>query len=506
MKRWSISLLCLAAGLAVGFYLSGPALHSAGAADPSNALTTNVAKNFFSFSPIVKRVLPAVVSIETHYTPPAKADRGAPRVRPFESMQIPDELRRFFDDQGDLPETETPHHSFGSGFVVDPKGVILTNYHVVAGAHEVEVTLDDGAHFLSSNIHGDPKTDLAIVRIKADHPLPYLEMGNSDAMNIGDFVLAVGAPFGLTETVTHGIVSAKGRHNLQMNMYEDFLQTDAPINPGNSGGPLINLSGQVIGINAAIKSRSGGFQGIGLAVASNLAKNIMDKLIRFGAVHRGFLGVSIQDLTPDVAKRLGLAGQHGVIVSQVFDDTPASKAGIKPGDIITSIDGKPVTNGRNLQTVVAGLPLNQPAEVTLFRNNEKQSVPVTILEQPADYGTTADNRRSVQPRQQNAEGVTVGSVGLQVTDLTPEIADTLGFKDNAQGVVVSRVTPDGAASDAGLVRGMLIMEVNKKPVTSARQFRDLVSHASLTKGVLLKVQTPRGNVTYVVLKAENVTK
>src|SRR5205807_2989303 len=190
-------------------------------------------------------------------------------------------------------------------------GVVLTNYHVVAGADRVEVQLADGRKFLSRDIKGDRKNDLALVRLETKSPLPSLELGDSDAMEIGDRVLAVGAPFGLTGTVTAGIVSAKGRHNLQMNMYEDFLQTDAAINPGNSGGPLVNLQGQVIGINAAIKSRTGGFQGIGLAVASNLAKNIMDKLLKDGVVHRGYLGVQIQDLTPAVAERLGLKGKSG---------------------------------------------------------------------------------------------------------------------------------------------------------------------------------------------------
>jgi len=504
MKRWSVALICMVVGLVGGYYVAGSALLGQNSAGQGPAVTA-LSEHFDSFNPVVRKVLPAVVSIETRAQPLAKSERRAPRQPRFGfDGQIPDELRRFFEEQDRAPEVETPHHSFGSGFVVDPKGVILTNYHVVSGAREVEVTLGDGVHFLTRDIHGDNKTDLAIVRIKADHPLPYVEMGDSDSMQIGDYVLAVGAPFGLTETVTHGIISAKGRHNLQMNMYEDFIQTDAPINPGNSGGPLVNLRGQVIGINAAIKSRSGGFQGIGLAVASNLAKNIMNTLMKYGAVHRGYLGVQIQDLTPEIAKRLDMAGKSGVIVSQVFPDTPASKAGIKAGDVITALNGKRVTNGRGLQTVVAGLPLNSPSEVTLYRDGQHQTMPVTVLEQPDQYGTTADIRPS-RPREEGPEGITVDSVGLQVTDLTPDLAETLGYNENAQGVVVSGVTPDSAASDAGLARGMLIMEVNKKPVKSARHFRELIRQGSLEKGVLLKVQTPHGNVTYLILKTEAVT-
>jgi serine protease Do len=285
-------------------------------------------------------------------------------------------------------------------------------------------------------------------------------------------------------------------------MYEDFLQTDAAINPGNSGGPLVNLQGQVIGINAAIKSRTGGFQGIGLAVASNLAKNIMDKLLKDGAVHRGYLGVQIQDLTPDVAERLGLKGRSGVVVGRAFDGAPAARAGIQPGDIITGLGGKTVKDGRELQTVVAGLPLGKPIAVDIIRDDKEKVVKVTIAEQPDEYGLETD----AQPKAPHGkkESVSVDKIGAEVTELTPELAEQMGFKDNASGVLVTKVDSEGPARDAGVARGMLVVKVDKKPVHSVKAFRDAVEKGSLEKGLLFQVQTARGTIGLLVLKAEAV--
>ncbi|MFO0865587.1 MAG: trypsin-like peptidase domain-containing protein [Gemmataceae bacterium] len=277
-----------------------------------------------SYRDVVKRVLPAVVSIESR-SKPVKTAKATRNPLPDDS-RIPEEFRRFFEQ---LPNEadESPRQGFGSGFFVDPKGTILTNYHVVDGAEQVTVTLHDGRKFQSSKIHGDKRTDLAIVMLegKGDN-FPFLELDDSDQYEIGDRVLAVGAPFGLTGSVTHGIISAKGRNGLSLNMYEDFIQTDAAINPGNSGGPLVGLDGKVVGINAAIKSRSGGFQGVGLAVASNLARNVVKSLTTEGVVRRGYLGVQIRELNDEVAKRLGLEKDIGVVVGEVFEKTPAAKA------------------------------------------------------------------------------------------------------------------------------------------------------------------------------------
>jgi serine protease Do len=312
-------------------------------------------------------VLPAVVSIEarTKTKRPKKANTGQPMQR----------------DNDDAPPV-----GFGSGFLVDPSGVVVTNYHVVEDADVVEVQLRDGRKIVSKDIKTDPKSDLAIIRIETKTSLPFLEFGDSSEMEIGDRVLAVGAPFGLPGSVTAGIVSGKER-SLNVNMYEDFVQTDAAINPGNSGGPLVNLEGKVIGVNAAIKSRNGGFQGVGLAITSNLAKKVTEQLHKHGYMSRGYLGVNIKDVdSPEAATRLGLQEAAGVLVSAVYDDAPAAKAGCMRGDVIVSLGGKSIKDGRELQSIVASLPLNKPVEVIVMRDGRKKSLQITIEEQPREFG------------------------------------------------------------------------------------------------------------------------
>ncbi len=512
MRRWSLAIACLVVGVLAGSFLIRPLLFGQ-PADAAKAPLT-VPKELTSYRDIVKRVLPAVVSIESTSRPRAKARVKNPQRRvpgpALDDPRIPEEFRKFFKDfDGKGFEFETPNpgptHGFGSGFLVDAKGVILTNYHVVAGADQVEVKLMDGSKFVSKDIHGDRKTDLAIVRIDAKgKDLPYLELGDSEAMQIGDRVLAVGAPFGLTGTVTAGIVSAKGRNGLHMNMYEDFLQTDAAINPGNSGGPLVNMAGQVIGINAAIKTRTGGFQGVGLAVASNLARNVMKSLLKDGTVHRGYLGVQIKDLSPEVAERLGLTNKHGVLVGRVFEDAPAAKAGLKAGDIITAINGQPVKEGRVLQTVVAGLPLHKPVPLTVVRDGQEKTLHVTIEEQPAQFGT--DEQPTQPAPKKEKESVSVEKYGLEFSDLTPELAKEYGYKSSAHGAVITRVDSDSVAAAAGLRAGFLIVKVDRKPVETAKEARDALKKASSAKGVLLQVRSPQGGTDYVVLKAEAAVK
>jgi serine protease Do len=496
-------------GLAAGTFLAGAALQG------QNPAPTVIPAEMTSYRDVVRRVLPAVVSIEgrvkakPHVSDqqPRRRSRGADSQLPDElRRQIPEELRRFFEDmpQGQMEQQdEVPQVGFGSGFIVDPKGVILTNWHVVGGADQVEIQLQDGTKYTSKDIHGDRKSDLAIVRVNAKQPLPYLELGDSDQMEIGDRVLAVGAPFGLTGSVTAGIVSAKGRAGLSVNMYEDFIQTDAAINPGNSGGPLVNLAGQVIGIDSAIKSRTGGFQGVGLAIASNLARSIMKALDTEGVVHRGYLGIQIQDLNPDDAPRLGVHERGGVVVNRVFDGAPAAKAGIQAGDIITRLAGKPVKDGRELQRVVAGMPLHKPVDVEIVRDEKPQTLRVTIEEQPAEYGTTADVRRPGVPREEH-EAINLEQAGIEVRDMNAELANQLDYKETTRGALVTHVEPGSAAADAGLTRGMVITKVDKQPVKSAKGLRELLNKDALAKGPVLQVQSPQGGVRYLVLKAESV--
>jgi serine protease Do len=510
MKRWSLVLVCVVAVALAGTYFAGSQLHSQPVQPPP------IPKELYSYRDIVKRVLPAVVSIEAEAKVKPRAKMKAPGKRAPQpnDPRIPEEFRKFFEDFGggngnplDQMPDENPQLGFGSGLLIDAKGIILTNFHVVDGADHVAVTLKDGRKFTSRDIKGDQKTDLAIIRIDAKDqgPLPYLELGDSDAMEIGDRVLAIGAPFGLTGTVTHGIVSAKGRNGLRMNMYEDFIQTDAAINPGNSGGPLVNLEGKVIGINSAIKTRSGGFQGIGLAVASNLARNIVQSLIKEGVVHRGYLGIQITDLPPEVAARMGLKKDAGVVVGDVFDNSPAGKGGIQPGDIITSIGGKAVKDGRQLQTVVAGLPLRKPVDITVLRDGKSKVLPVTIEEQPGDFGTA----RAPAPRRapENPQSVSLDKLGLELSDLTPETADDLGYRKALKGAVITSVDTGAPAWEAGLRKGMVITKVDQHPVTTAAAARRALDTADMQKGALLQVQSPRGGTNFVLLKAaEGATK
>ncbi len=498
MSRWTVPLLFLLIGALAGSFIAGPVLYG------DNTPTPVYPKELTSYRDVVKRVLPAVVSVESHFKPKKVTQRPANPGNRFELPdQVPEEFRKFFEEfqrrQLEAPE-ETPRGGFGSGFVVDPKGVILTNYHVVAGADSVEVQLKDGRKFTSSDIHADRKTDLAIIRIHVSGSLPYLELGDSDAMDIGDRVLAVGAPFGLTGSVTAGIVSAKGRDRLNVNMYEDFIQTDAAINPGNSGGPLVNLEGRVIGINSAIKSRTGTWNGVGLAISSNLAKNVMQALEKGGVVHRGYLGIGIGELTPEVAAQLGIPNNQGVVVRSVFEGSPAAKAGIQPGDIITAVGGKPIRQGRELQLLVAGLPLHRPVELTVVRDGKSREMPVTIEEQPETYGTV--QLPNVRTPQQEGEAVHLEKVGLEVKDLSAEAASQLGYKEGAAGVLISKVDPDSIAARAGLARGILITKVNQHEVRSAAALRTAIEKGSLEKGILLQVQAPLGGTNYVVLKAE----
>jgi serine protease Do len=504
MKQWRFALASLFLGtVAAGLVYVPFTLLGQGTNGPVSAVPA-VPKEMTSYRDIVKKVLPAVVSIESRAKATPRVKQPSRQRSLPDDGQIPEEFRRYSEEFNRLPMSdsrdEAPELGFGSGFLVDPKGVILTNHHVVEGADQVVVELKDGRKFTSKDVHSDPKTDLAIIRIEDAKPFPYLEMGDSGSMEIGDRVLAVGAPFGLTGSVTAGIISAKGR-NLNLNMYEDFLQTDAAINPGNSGGPLVNLEGKVIGITSAIKSRSGGFQGVGLAIPSDMAKNIMRQLRKDGIVHRGYLGVQIKDLTDkEVAARLGVEGQ-GVLVTQVFDKGPAQKAGVQDGDVISELGGKSIRDSHELQNVVAGLPLGKPVALTVMRDAKPKSLSVTIEEQPQKYGNIKVNVPRV-PRQ--APTIPLDNIGAEATDLTPEMAEKLGYKDSA-GALVTSVEPDGLAANAGLARGMVVLKADKQSIKSAENFKQYMAKASLEKGVLLQTYSPQG-VGYVLLKKQPAGK
>jgi serine protease Do len=502
MNRWSLALVAAVLGFGSGWFFIGGGLHGQSTPREQAAAQASPACNP-CYRDVVKKVLPAVVSIEARAKVTHARANGRQRL-PFDDSQVPPEFRRFFEEfrrGAPMEQEETPRYGFGSGFLVDPSGVVVTNFHVVDGADQVSVQLQDGRKFNSKKISSDRRTDLAVVLLDTKETnFPSLELGDSDAMQIGDHVLAVGAPFGLAGTVTHGIVSAKGRNGLHMNMYEDFIQTDAAINPGNSGGPLVNMDGKVIGINAAIKSRSGGFQGIGLAVASDLAKGVVQKLRSEGVVHRGYLGVQIRDLNPEVAERLGLAKHVGVVVGEVMENAPAAKAGLHAGDVIVSVNGKEVKDGKQLQHIVAELPLRKPAQMEVMRDGKKKSLDVTIEEQPTEFGSVANN---VTPRgPSTSEGISLDKLGLEIAELTDVQAEEFGFRAGTRGVVITRVQPETPASESGLRRGMLLMKVDNARVSSPEQAQRALEKASLSDGVLLQVQSAQGGTNFVLLRGK----
>jgi serine protease Do len=483
--RLPLIAVMTAGGLVVGRYAVPPAVHGQPAAP----------HEMTSYRDVVKQVLPAVVSIEAKSKPKKSDSATARRNQPQFNNDIPDELRRFFPqfpDMDNMPQQQ--RQAFGSGFIVDANGTVMTNNHVVAGADEVEVTLTDGRKFSSSDIKTDKDTDLAVIHLKANKSLPYLRFGDSSQMEIGDRVLAVGAPFGLAGSVTQGIISAKGR-DLGLNRYDDFLQTDAAINPGNSGGPLINLAGEVVGINSAIKSRSGGFQGVGMAITSNTARNVMSQLEKNGIVKRPYLGIEMaRDVSPDVAAQLGIKEGKGVVVARVVPNSPAAKAGVQSDDVILSLDGKAIPDNRSLLRTVGGLDIGKKTKVEVLREGKSTELTLKLEEQPKGYG---DPKPATARSRGDGEGVTMEKFGLELGDLPADRAQAYDVKG---GALVTSVEPNSPAAEAGIGRGMVITKVDKKDVTTAESARQALEKSDQSKGVMLHLRSPEGGTAIVLLK------
>lgn len=437
------------------------------------------------FRSVVKKTLPAVVSITAKAKPVnVSRERNQNPHRFFEGG--PEDLRKFMEEMMDPDNFRppTPRGGFGSGVIVDESGIILTNNHVVAGADHVVVRLQDGRTFESSDIAADRKTDLAIIKLdpKDAKNLPVAELGTSDDLEVGDWVLAMGAPFELQGTVTAGIVSAKGRP-LGMNMYEDFIQTDAAINPGNSGGPIVDLDGKIVGINTAIRSSTGTFGGIGFAIPANMAKEVMTHLIKYGKVKRGYLGIQMSSVDQAVLDKLGL--ENGVQVRALTPgETPARKAGLRGGDIIIAVDGEKVEESKQLQHFVSHTPAGKTVEFTISRDGETIKLPVTIDEQPDDFGLEAMAERG---KSQPSEAVTVEKLGIEV-------------KSGEDGVVVSSVEAGSPAEEAGLREGSVILQAEKQAVESPEDLAKIVADVQLSDGILLKVRNPDGQVRLLVVK------
>src|SRR5271167_576103 len=459
-----------------------------------------------SFAPLVKKVLPAVVNISVTQKSGAdqmaeEQEQGSP-FPGFPNSPFDEMLRRFFDQQTpggqrhplpQMPEGQARRIALGSGFIVDPAGYIVTNNHVVGDAAKVQVILQDKTKYTARIVGRDPKTDLAVLKIKADQPLPYVTFGDSNAAQVGDWVMAVGNPFGLGGTVTTGIISARGR-DINEGPYDDFLQIDAPINRGNSGGPTFNLDGQVIGINTAIFSPNGGSVGIGFAVPSNAAKSIVAQLEEHGKISRGWLGVQIQEVTAAIAASLGLHGERGALVAVVTPDGPAAKAGLKQGDVILSFGGNEVSHLRDLPRLVAEAAPDTHTTLTVWRNGQTIQLQATV-------GDLANNEQVASATGgEEEQPARAEALGMHFSPLTSQLRRELHVAKDVHGVVVTRVDSGSAADDVGMSEGDILVAVDQQPIDTPQEAaKKLEEVATSPKKSALLLLNRHGVTQYVGL-------
>jgi len=441
-----------------------------------------------SFSPVVKKVAPSVVNVFTTKT----VRNPWPEVTPFFDDPF---FRRFFgqpfgDNEGRRQPRTFKERSLGSGVIVTRDGYLLTNNHVVDGADEIKVARDkDKKQFTAKIVGRDPKTDIAVLKIDAKD-LPFITFADSDKLEVGDVVLALGNPFGIGQTVTMGIVSATGRGGMNIEDYEDFIQTDAAINPGNSGGALVDAEGRLIGINTAILSRTGGNQGVGFAIPANLARSVMDQIIEKGKVERGFLGVYLKDVTPELARQFDVPeNSSGVLITEVTEKSAAAVAGLKSGDVVTELNGTPVKDSRNLKLAVGRLAPGDKVAVKVLRDGKEKSFTVTLKEMP-ELKLASANGGSDENDSDALNGVAVGEIDSAARS-------RFNIPDNVKGALIKDVDPDSASYDAGLRPGDVIQEIDHKRVTTADEAVEVSKHVK-TKQVLVRIWS-RGRSDYVVV-------
>ncbi len=439
-----------------------------------------------AFRQAAAKVLPTVVTIKTSANPrSARAGGGLDEgPNPFEGTPFED----FFSDRFGL-QMVPRREGLGSGVIIDPAGIVLTNNHVVEGMDDVLVELPDGREFRAVDIKTDPSSDIAVLRINDAGPLPAATLGDSDQLQIGDWVLAVGSPFGLENTVSAGIISAKGR-SLEAARRAQFLQTDATINPGNSGGPLVNMRGEVVGINTAIASATGGSQGVGFAIPVNLIKWVSEQLVRDGRVQRSYLGVGVVVLTPELVNQFGGSVGQGVFVERVYPGSPAEKGGLQFGDIITRFQQLPVRTPGDLQQAVEKLAVGTQVALTVLRDGEAHEMTVVLEDLPPAALAERRPGRPLAPRQTAGTTEIEKAMGIGVRDLTAQLARQLGYADRTSGVLVTDVAGGGPAAAKGIAQGMLITKVRKTDVLTVQQFRQALEKESLERGVPLVVATP----------------
>jgi serine protease Do len=477
------NLLTTIAVLLLSLTLPGHGLTQSSGRDPAVPSKQALLPDFVT---LAKKLGPVVVNISTTQVPkeaPTPFGREAPREGPPGEDPFGDFWRRFFGQPS--PPGPFRQQGLGSGFIIERDGTILTNNHVIENAQKIVVKLsNDDRQFTAKIIGRDPKSDLAVIKIDFKGDLPVAPLGDSDRLQVGEWIAAMGSPFGLQNTITAGIVSAKSRQ-IGAGPYDDFIQTDASINPGNSGGPLINVHGEVVGINTAIFSRTGGNIGIGFAIPINVAKELLPELKTKGKVTRGWLGVTIQRVTPEIAESLGMENSRGALVAHVASGSPAERAGIKVGDVIVEYAGKPIKDSTDLPILVARTDVGKSATVRVLR--DKKEVPLTVT-----IGELKDEEvvASVPEKQ--------GDFGLTVQNLTPEVAQSLGI-EKAQGVVVTAVQRGSPADEAGLRRGDVILEIDRKPVRNLSDYRNAVNGLKKGESALCLVQRGQ-NTSFVALK------
>jgi serine protease Do len=478
--RYRLAAAVVAVGAATAWSVHGAAtpapvaVAAAAAAAPAGAEARTIGTGVDSYAPIVEKVAPTVVTI--------RSERRVRNPQQFPFAQDPF-FQRFFGDRAPQQQMPEPRREggLGSGVIISADGYVVTNHHVIDGAEEITVELTDGRSFKGNVVGSDPPSDLAVVKINGSN-FPVAPVGNSDGVRVGDVVLAVGNPMGVGQTVTMGIISAKGRATgLGDGSFEDFLQTDAPINHGNSGGALVNTRGELVGINSQILSPSGGNIGIGFAIPANMAQQVFRSLITDGRVHRGMLGVTVQSMTPDLARSLELKGTGGALVSSVQANGPADKAGLKRGDVVTTINGVKVSDSNSLRNHVASLKPGTKATLTVARDGREQTLTATLGELPT----------GAAPAQPTDDAENRSGAGLAVEPLTPQTARQLGI-DATDGLVVTNVDPSGPAADAGFRRGDVIQEVDGEKVESAAALRRQLATAGDRPALVL---VRRGDAT-----------
>jgi serine protease Do len=494
-KRWYVAAsLLLLVGILVGLLLASrlnimsPLTAKSQVSSKSVDTLTQLSE---ALSEVAAVSTPSVVNISTTRVINSRDEA------PFDFFDDPF-FRRFFGDQ--LPRQDVPkqhkEQSLGSGVIVSEDGYIITNNHVIEKAQEIKVLLGDKRDFKAKLIGADPKTDIAVIKIEA-RGLPALPWGDANKLKVGELVFAIGNPFGLNQTVTMGVISAVGRANVGIADYEDFIQTDAAINPGNSGGALLNARGELVGINTAIISRTGGYQGIGFAVPSSMARQVMDSLVKYKKVVRGWLGVSIQEVTSELAEEFGVKNLKGALVSRVMKGSPADKAGIRQGDVILQYNGKEIEDTGHLRNMVSQTPIATKVKVRLLRQKKELEVEVLVSELPKKLAEASPS----PGEEPGNHGESSALAGLVVRELTSELAGHFGLDESEKGVVIVKTDPDSKAYEAGIRPGDIILQINQKNIPTLEAYKKAAGAIRSKDRILLLVRR-KGEDLFVTLKPE----